>query len=181
MKKIIIGGIVGGILIFIWQSLSWMALDLHRPSQQYTAKQDTIMAALNAHLTETGGYLLPTIPKGASMEEWEKSDAKAKGKPWAQISYHKSFEMNMGKSMAMNIAGDILAAMLLCWIVTMFKAPAFGNVFATSLAVGVLAFLFEPFTTHAWYPIIDIAIYFVDALAAWGLAGIWFGWYLPKK
>ncbi len=42
MKKTIIGAIVGGIIIFAWQFLSWGPLNLHEAQQQYTPKQDTI-------------------------------------------------------------------------------------------------------------------------------------------
>ena len=63
MKKTIIGAIVGGLIIFIWQTLSWTVLDAHRASQDYTPKQDTIMAFLNGTLDKEGGYLLPNVPK----------------------------------------------------------------------------------------------------------------------
>jgi hypothetical protein len=37
MKKLVIGSLVGGIIIFIWQTLSWAMLNLHHASQEYTA------------------------------------------------------------------------------------------------------------------------------------------------
>ena len=46
MKKTIIASTVGGILLFMWQFLSWTAINLHSPSQQYSPKQDTILALL---------------------------------------------------------------------------------------------------------------------------------------
>jgi hypothetical protein len=71
MKRSLLGAIVGGLLIFIWQMLSWTVLDLHRPAQDYSPKQDSIMAVLNGTLTE-GGYMMPSVPKGASMDEMTK-------------------------------------------------------------------------------------------------------------
>ena len=55
MKKSLIGAIVGGIIIFIWQFLSWTLINLHKPAQQYTEKQEAVMAVLNSNLEE-GGY-----------------------------------------------------------------------------------------------------------------------------
>jgi hypothetical protein len=47
MKKVIIGSLVGGLIIFMWQTMSHVAFNLHEPVQQYTAKQDTILHFLN--------------------------------------------------------------------------------------------------------------------------------------
>ncbi|MFX5756497.1 hypothetical protein ABTE27_21360, partial [Acinetobacter baumannii] len=66
MKKTIVGALVGGIILFMWQFASWTALKLHLPAQGYTAKQDTILQALSANLEKEGGYLLPTAPAGTS-------------------------------------------------------------------------------------------------------------------
>ena len=79
MKKILIGGLVGGLLIFIWQTLSWTVLQLHQPAQQYHPKQDSIMAFLNTTIGKEGGYIMPTLPQGSTMDDMnkfgEKSDA----------------------------------------------------------------------------------------------------------
>ena len=67
MKKLWIAALVGGIIIFIWQTLSWTAiLNLHHGSQEYTPKQDTIMSFLNTQFSEDGSYFLPGVPKGPS-------------------------------------------------------------------------------------------------------------------
>ncbi|TMI82123.1 MAG: hypothetical protein E6H10_10185 [Bacteroidetes bacterium] len=44
MKKYLIGSIVGGIIIFLWQGLSWMALGIHSDSMMYNASQENIMS-----------------------------------------------------------------------------------------------------------------------------------------
>lgn len=69
MKKTIIASLVGGIIIFFWQFLSNAALDLHRPAQQYTANQDSILNYLSTQLTE-GKYFLPTVPAGPFTHHW---------------------------------------------------------------------------------------------------------------
>ena len=40
MKKYLIGSIVGGIIIFLWQGLSWMALGIHSDSMMHNAGQE---------------------------------------------------------------------------------------------------------------------------------------------
>src|SRR6476646_3293002 len=94
--KIFIGSLVGGIIIFMWQFLSWTVLDLHRPAQEYTPKQDSILAYLSTQFDSSAGYMLPNIPKGASSGDMKNLSEKSTGKPWAQVYYHKSLNTNMG-------------------------------------------------------------------------------------
>lgn len=66
MKKTIIGSLVGAIIMFLWQFLSWGPTQLHRPAQDYTPKQDSILSYLNSQFSEDGSYFLPSYPKDAS-------------------------------------------------------------------------------------------------------------------
>src|SRR5436190_22584773 len=112
MKNIFIGALVGGIIMFITQFLSWDALDLHHSEQQYTSKPNDILAYLNTQFDSSGGYLLPTHPPGASTDEKSKLMEDAMGKSWAQIYYHKSLDSNMVVNMVKNLITNIIMVML---------------------------------------------------------------------
>ena len=183
MKKMIIGALVGGLLIFVWQTLSWAVLDLHRPAQDYTPKQDTIMAVLNGNLDKEGGYLLPNMPAGTSMDEATKLGEKMNGKPWASIQYHKvhNFSMNtMYINMAQGLFCCIVLVYMLIWIIARMERPNYRTIFLTSLFVGFIVFLNAPYNSHIWYKSFDIHIHFLDAVVSWGLTGIWLGWWLRR-
>lgn len=183
MKRSILGAIVGGLLIFLWQSLSWTVLDLHRPAQDYTPKQDTILSVLNANLTE-GGYILPSAPKTASHEEMMAVGEKAMGKPWASIQYHKSFDTDMNRmfmNMGQGLITSIIMVWLLCWILARSGRTGFGNTFLVCLFVGLIVFINEPYTNHIWYKTFDVNAHLVDAVAGWGLCGLWLGWWLNRR
>ena len=184
MKKSLIGAIVGGFLIFIWQTLSWTMLNLHQPTQGYTAKQDSIMNFLNANLDKAGGYLLPTVPAGTSMEEANKNGEKNIGKPWASIQYHKSFNLTMN-DMYMNMFRGLVATIfmvwLLCWIIGKWNKIGFVNVLMACLFTGLIVFINEPYNQFIWYKIFDVRAHLIDALASWGLCGIWLGWWMGRK
>ena len=72
-------------------------LDLHRPAQDHTPKQDSIMNFLSANLDKEGGYLMPSAPKGTSFEEMKKLGEKQQGKPWAIIQYHRALSSSMNE------------------------------------------------------------------------------------
>ncbi len=181
MKKSIIGSLVGAIILFIWQFLSWTALDLHRAAQDYTPKQDSILAYLSANLEKEGGYLMPHTPKGSSFEEAENLAAKSIGKPWITIQYHTSMQYNMGMNMVRVFLVNVLVIWILCWLLSKFANNDFLTTLYSSLMVGVIVYLNSSYTSHIWYNIFDIRAFLIDAIAMWGLTGVWLGWWLNRK
>ena len=181
MKKLIIGAIVGGILLFIWQTLSFALLNLHGKAFQYTPKQEEIMTSLNSFFNEEGQYLLPRAPDDATMEERESMMKSSEGKPWAMISYHKSMDMSMGMNMVRGLLVDIVAIALFCWIISRMDLPTMGKILTASIFTGLIVFFTAPYTAHIWYDSFDIMAHFMDAIVGWGLVGVWLGWWYGRK
>jgi hypothetical protein len=181
MKKIFFGSLVGGILIFIWQFLSWYVLELHRPAYDYTPKQESILEYLNTQFDSSGGYLMPSFPKGASTEERETNMKDAEGKPWVQLSYHTSLNTGMGMNMAKNLVTNILMVILFCWIISGYAANSFGKTFLAAIFTGLIVFFHGVYTQHIWYETFDLGAHLADYLVSWGLTGIWLGWWLNRR
>jgi hypothetical protein len=180
MKKLLIGALVGGIIIFVWQSLSFTVLDLHSRAFEYTPKQQEIITYLGTQLSEEGQYLLPRPADNASSEEMEAHMKSADGKPWAMVSYHKEMNMNMGLNMIRGLLVDIIAVGLLCWIISKMNLPSFGTIVISSIFVGLIVFMNGVYTGHIWYQMFDIMSHFLDAIIAWGACGLWLGWWFNR-
>ena len=180
MKKLLVGALVGGLILFIWQFLSWSLLNIHLPEMQYTAAQDEIIKTLTDANLEDGGYFIPTVPEGSSMEEAEARQQEAVGKPWATITYHKSFEMNMASNLIRGFTIDFLAVLLLGWILTKFRELTMSSVVLSCLAIGFIGFLSIVYLENIWFETRTMG-YLIDTVVSWGLVGIWLGFYLPKK
>jgi len=71
MNKQLVGTLVAGLILFLWQFVSWNVLQFHRAEMEYTPKQDQIMEALVQIDLEDGHYMVPAVPDGATMEEEE--------------------------------------------------------------------------------------------------------------
>jgi hypothetical protein len=181
MKKILIGGLVGGILLFAWQTASWTFADLHQKGQQYTSKQDSILSYFSSIGLAEGSYLTPTISHSASREEMDQFVKTTAGKPWAKISYYKEMNVNMGMNMARGAFANIIIVCLLCWIFVQIGSGSFSTYFLGSLAIGIICFTNGVYTGHIWYPVHDINAHFIDALVSWGLVGVWLGWWMKRK
>jgi hypothetical protein len=181
MKKLVIGAIVGGLLVFIWQTLSWTALDLHGKEYQQATNQDSILSFLSSQFKEDGQYLIPRENPGASMEEMEKIMADMQGKPWAVVSYHKSYNTDMMMNILRGLLVSILSVYLVCWVLAKNSNSSFGNTFLSTVFIGLVGYLFIPYSQHIWYQTPDASTNLMDALISWGLCGAWLGWWLNKK
>lgn len=180
MKKQIIATAVAGILLFLWQFLSWTMLNVHGNEMQYTDKQDAILQALAQQGLPEGSYMLPMPAPGSTSEQQQAFMESSAGKPWASISYHSSFNTAMGMSMFRAFVVDLVAAFLLCWLLLKIPTLDFKTALLSSLAVGFIGYLTIPYLNAIWFEDNSIG-YFIDAIVQWGLVGAWLGWYLTKK
>jgi hypothetical protein len=180
MKKQLVATLVGGLILFVWQFLSWSLLPIHQSEYGYTPNQDKIMEALNQNLTEEGTYMLPGVPPGSSQEEAQAAMQAGSGKPWASISYHKSMNTAMGMNMIRGFVVDLLAAFLLIWLLMKVPNLTLGVVMQASVAVGLIGYLTIPYLNSIWFENDSIG-YLIDTLVQWGLVGVWLGWYLPRE
>ena len=179
MNKQLVGTLVGGIILFFWQFLSWAMLNIHGAETQYTPKQDQILEALAKIELDEGSYLLPNVPPD-QLDQQEELMKPYLGKPWAQITYHKSFDMNMGMNMLRAFVIDLLAAFLLVWLLMKFREKDMMTCVLASLAIGAIGYLTIPYLNTIWFKTSSMG-YLVDTVVQWGLVGAWLGWWLNRK
>jgi hypothetical protein len=173
MKKQLISVIVGALILFIYQFLSWGLLNLHGDNQRYTPNEEKILEALAQNLDE-GNYFVPNLPPGASAADHEAFAQKWDGKPWATIQYHKSMETSMTMNLVRGMVIDLLAIWLLVWLFSKMDRPTFQTTVMASLAIGFIAYLTIPYLYTVWYKVGSTA-YLIDTVIQWGLVGAWLG------
>lgn len=178
--KFSIGALVGAILLFIWQFISWGLVNFHAGEQQYTVHQDSILSVLSEKLDE-GTYFLPNVPPNSDPKVHEQHMKESAGKPWAVVSYHKSMESSMTMNMIRAFASDLLAMFILIWILSQVQHLSFSKTLLMAWAVGMVGFLSVTYLNTIWFknPAWDDLI---DVFGSWGIVGAWLGWWLtPKK
>lgn len=178
MKKLLIGALVGGVLLFFWQFLSFTVLDLHRPMQEHTPKQAEILKYLSENLEE-GNYYLPTLPAGASWEENDKVMQEGMGKPWAQVFYHKAMATDMTANMLRGLFVAILAVLAVAWVLMKITKNSLSTSVLSCIAIGLASYLTTSYATCIWYETITLPD-LIDAILGWGVVGVWLGWWLNR-
>lgn len=183
IKNRIIASVVGGIILFLWQFLSYAILGIHREDSQYLPQQDRIMQVLNETISKEGTYLLPNLPPEANQQQQEQLMQEMEGKPFATITYVPAYQTGMARPMIRGFLLDIFLVYLLIYIFSRAGTPNFIRILAASISAGIFTWLWGPYTNHVWYqvPWSTIRPLLIDAVIAWGLCGLWLGWYFNRK
>lgn len=176
--KTIIGALVGAVLLFIWQFISWGVVNFHSGEQQYTVHQDSILSTLSEKLEE-GTYFLPNLAPGADEQARKQYMKDYTGKPWAVVSYHKSMEADMTMNMIRAFVADLVAVIFLIMILVQIRELNFMKSFCFSITIGLIGFLSVTYLNTIWFknPALDDLL---DVFVSWGLVGAWLGWWLPR-
>lgn len=185
MKKIIIGTIVTALILFIVQALNWTVLPVHNHAIKYSPEQQKILRVLGETL-EDGYYFLPFYDiNKTSSEEQKKLNAEMIGKPWATVSYHKSYDQNMSVTMATGFLIHLMAAFIVVIILAMVsdKIPGFGSRWLFVISLAVLIVLQGPMVNWNWWQTPDhfLKSLVLDQITTWGIAGLWLAWYFKAK
>ncbi|MBT8219500.1 MAG: hypothetical protein KJP00_06735 [Bacteroidia bacterium] len=180
MSKTIIGTLVGALILFIWQFISWGLGDLHYNQMSHTPQQEAILEALAEFNLEDGDYFVPRVPKGATEEENQALTEASLGKPWAIIKYRNEFTMSMGSNMLRGFVIDFLAVFMMIWIFGKMTRPDFKTIVMTCLAVGFIGYLTIAYLNSIWFQGNTIAD-LMDAIVSWGVVGAWLGWWLNRS
>lgn len=179
--KVAIGSVVGGLILFFWQFLSWQLLNIHGPQMQYSPIQDQVLECLKSNNLPEGEYILPNKPPNMDMAEYQKEfNANYLGKPWAKVQYHHSFDNTMPLNLIRGFVIDIFAAFLLCMLLVGDPTLTFRKVLSTCISIGLIAYFTIPYLNSIWFKTNSIPD-LIDAFVPWTIIGLVLGWLLPRK
>lgn len=183
MKKLIIGSLVGAVLLFSWQSLSWTALHIHDDAYLYSSNQDSILASLSRQLPAEGQYVIPRLPPDASSEAMEKMGEQMKGKPWAVVTYHAAYKNDMTSSLIRGFLIGLVCVIIVCGVIEKLSNKSFTHIFSTVISFAIICFLYVWYHQHNWFDIPWTVLKgeMIDLFAGWGLCAAWLGWWYSKK
>ena len=181
MKKVLIGTLVGAILVFGWQAVANMALHYHDANYTAPANDGAVITALSTNIKKEGQYYVPAIDMKASAEERQKFADGMKGKPWAIIEYHPSFDEDMGSSILRSFVTALLCVAIFIGLMGRSHGP-FLSVLLKGLGIGFFSFMFIWYNQNIWMQTPWSVLWgeMIDALVAWTLCGAWLGWWLNR-
>lgn len=156
IKKILLSGIAGGFVLFIWGAVSHMALGLSESSMKSMQNEETVIAAMKENIKEPGLYLFPggvpsndmTAEQQAEfMRRWEQG-------PSGFLVFHPNGIPGMSaKTLLIELASNIAAALIAAFLLsqTLGSLTSFGGRVLFVALIGVIPFLAISVSYWNWY------------------------------
>src|SRR5438128_5861492 len=125
--RIVIGGIVGGILVFCMGAFNHMVLQLQGRTISTVPAEQAFTDFLKEHEVKHGIYMFPGRVKSADPKEQEKLDAEMmerfkKGPAGLMVIAPTGEDMMGPKTLGLELLTNIIAALIVSWIVSLVSA-----------------------------------------------------------
>ena len=188
--RIVIAGILGGLVMFLWGFVSHMATPLGSMGMHTlpVAQQDAVIATSKLAFGNTPGvYMVPGLEDMNDYGDEAKMKAfgeRTKGAPYAFVVYRPDgntagAEMgpNLGKELATNVVSAIVAAAIAIGLV------GFGSRVIAIGMMGLFAWLAISVPYWNWYrfPTDFTIANLVIQVVGWTLAGMAIAWWLGRN
>ena len=185
-KKILLGGILGGIVFFLWASFSHLVLPLGKAGIRQIPNEAAVLAAMRVAISEPGFYIFPGMAESAgmtkeqqaaAMNEWQE---KYRRGPTGILIYHpQGREALSPKQLLTELGSNIVAALVIAILLAM-AAPGLGGYAVRVCFVacfGLFSFLDIHVSYWNWYgfPASYTLAALVDGVVGWALAGLAMG------
>ncbi len=176
MNKSLLFTLTGGVLLFVWQFMSFAALNLHGNAQTYTPKDREILQFLEGMELEEGMYALgaPSPEVRSDPAKQEVYAQKMEGRPWAMLNYQKVWSGDMTMELVRGFVMNLLMAWLLFWVLCGLKEASLLRCVLVAVAIGWVGFLYFPYSNFIWFRNPDIWAHMLDATAPFAVLG-WLG------
>ena len=179
MKRILIAGILGAIVYFIWGMAAWMMLPIHEGTLHGMLDEDRVTLALSEQNLASGVYVVPWTKK---QEDWSNPESdwwkKHESGPLYSIYYHTEGGTPMGKDVMLGgFIIDLLAATLAACLLSSAVSGC-CNTYARRVGFVLGLGLFVALIGHANYwnwmhfPADYTVAFIVDVVVGWTLAGL---------
>jgi hypothetical protein len=158
--KIILAGLVGGVVMFLWGFIAHMVLPLGEAGFKTLPHQDALLPAISAQLKEDGLYIFPwpESPPGTPMPVNEESRKKAEQlfqtAPHGLLLFHAPPAAmltggQLGTEFATNCASSLLAAALVS--MTLGGLGSFSRRVLFVATIGLIAGVAVNVPNWNWY------------------------------
>ena len=176
MIKILLGGVVGGLVIFFWGYVSHMLLPLGEMGVRTIPNEDDLVASIKKDVREPGLYFVPgwDMSKSQSQEEMQAHmDKVSKGPYGYMVIYPNGRDPSLGKRLPIELGTNVVCALLAAILVTQLR-PGFIVRVACVTLVGILASIMTLVPYWNWYgfPTDFTLAQIVHHTVGWFLAGL---------
>jgi hypothetical protein len=157
--KILLAGIFGGIVMFIWTSIAHMALPLGEAGLGEIPNESAVLSAMQSNIgDQTGLYVFPGTGLGKNATRQEKGEAmkhmgeKIAANPSGILMYHAPGRpLALGKLLGVELGTELLEAILVVFLLAQTRIASFAGRVGFVLVAGILAAIATNVSYWNWY------------------------------
>ena len=182
MKKIVMAGLAGGIVVFLWGFVSHMLLPVGTMGLTQMPVNSPLLEAMQQNLSQEGLYAFPGLEVGRKQTEAEDAvwTGRYKMGPNGLLLYHPvGTDPVSAKRLGLQLATDIAGALLLAYLLVAIAGSTGAQVPLTkmlriSAVAGLFAWASIEIAYWNWYgfPGAFVLAELIDQLVGWTLAGL---------
>jgi hypothetical protein len=177
MKRTVLAGLVGGIVMFLWGAFAHMVLPVGHMGLRSLPNDEAVMGAMKESIPEPGLYMFPGMaddPQHATEEQMAAWEQKVRRGPVGLLLFDPAGTNPMSPS---QLIGELISDILAAFVVAYFLVRMTGSLLTRALAgavLGLFAWLTVSYSYLNWYrfPAPFIFAEMIDQVVGWGLAGL---------
>jgi hypothetical protein len=180
--KILLAGIFGGIVMFIWTSIAHMALPLGEAGLGEIPNESAVLSAMQSNIgDQTGLDIFPGPGLGKNATRQEKNEAmkhmgeKIATNPSGILMYHPPGRpLVLGKLLGIEFGTELLEAIMVVFLLAQTRIASFAGRVGFVLVAGILAAIATNVSYWNWYgfPCVYTASYMFIQIVGFFLVGI---------
>jgi hypothetical protein len=176
MGRVLVAGIVGGIVVFCWGYVAHMLLPLGDMGIRQIPKEEGVVGPMKDTIHEPGLYFFPgrDMSKEMSAAEFEAHAAKIKAGPTGLLVIHpEGGEAMSPKQLGTEFGTNVVCAFIAAIVLSQIKSPYPMRVLCVTL-MGLFGFLMVCVPYWNWYgfPLDFTEGQGASHVAGWFLAGL---------
>ena len=174
--------IIGGIVVFLWGTISWMVLPWHEMTMHKFKNEKRVAEVIQENTDRSGVYVLPNIrchEKGMSQKD--KKEGMMRGKEMMQTGpvlfatvQKNGMKMDGALPFVLSLLIQIVAAFLITWLLLMTKVMPYmrqvGFVTTIALIAGIL--IYVPDLIWGGTSLCFTIVSMLDLIIGWFLGGL---------
>jgi len=183
--RTILSLVIGTIVLFVWNAVSWMALPFHTTSLKNIPEEMINQAAFKEAMPESGVYHFPGMHASSDEEEMQKIEAVLAEGPRIPLMVYvnKSTKLFDPMTFLQSLLVNFLTVLLTYLLIARISKKDKSSILLSALGIGVVAVLVSDLSQKVWFmfPWGYTLVNAMDKVVAFSLLGLVFAFYTFRK
>ena len=179
-KSLILGTILGGLMAFVWSSISWELIGWHEKTMVAFHNEDEVSAVIASHAGQDGTYILPSMPPTVGLTPEQKKNViaavmqKMQAGPIMVATVRRGGFGSYSRGLIIQLLSLMAAAFLLTWLLLQTTGLSYARRVAFLAVVGLAASVIVDLPNWNWWGFSGpyTAVNLADSTLTWLFAGL---------